>query len=57
MGKRIQEILEQERQKQPIAELERKWNKSKGRHGNRYFTAECLDLAAAQAKELAKFFL
>lgn len=48
MGKRIQKILEEERRKQPIEELERKWNKAKGRHSNQYWTAECLDLAHAE---------
>ncbi len=51
MGVRIQKILEDERRKQPIEELERKWNKAKGRHSNRYWCAEWLDLAHARATE------
>ena len=49
MGKRIQKIIEKERRKQPIEELERKWNKAKGRHSNAYWCIEWLDLAAARA--------
>ena len=56
MGKRIQKILREERRKQPIEELERKWNKAKGRHSNQYWTAEWLDLAHARAREMYKFF-
>ncbi len=56
MGKRIQKILEEERRKKPIEELERKWNKAKGRHSNRYWCAEWLDLAAARAKIMYESF-
>jgi len=56
MGKRIQKILDDERRKQPIAELERKWNKAKGRHSNAYWCAEWLDLASAKGKELYRKF-
>lgn len=56
MGKRIQKILQEERRSQHIAELERKWNKAKGRHSNAFWCAEWLDLAAARAKEMADFF-
>lgn len=56
MGKRIQKILDEERRKQPIAELERKWNKAKGRHSNAFWTTEWLDLARARADEMVKFF-
>jgi hypothetical protein len=52
MGKRIQKILEDERRKQPIAELERKWNKAKGRHSNQFWTAEWLDLAAVRGHKM-----
>lgn len=54
MGKRIQKILDAERQKQPIKELERKWEKAKGRHSNHYWTQEWIDLSFARGKELAK---
>ncbi len=54
MGKRIQKILEEERRKQPVVELERKWEKAKGRHSNQYWCAEWLDLAAARANEMYK---
>lgn len=47
--KRIEEI----RQSQPMEELERKWNKSKGRHSNQFYTQEGLDLADRRAKELS----
>ena len=56
MGKRIQQILQDERRKQPITELERKWNKAKGRHSNAFWCDEWLDLAAARAEEMYKFF-
>lgn len=42
------------RQRQPMAELERKWNKAKGRYTNKYWTAEWLDLAQAKANEMSK---
>lgn len=54
MGKRIMRILEEERRKQPIEELERKWNKAKGRHSNAYWCAEWLDLAHARAEIIYK---
>lgn len=56
MGKRIQKILREERRKQPIEELERKWNKAKGRHSKQFWTSEWLDLANARAKEFVKSF-
>jgi len=46
------EVLDAERQKQPIAELERKWEKAQGRHSNRYWCQEWLDLAKAMASEM-----
>ena len=54
MGERIQEILKEERRKQPIVELERKWSKARGRHSNAYWCIEWLDLSAARAHELWK---
>jgi len=51
MGKRIQKILDEYRRNKPISELERKWNKAKGRHSNRFWCTEWLDLAHARAKE------
>ena len=51
MGKRIQKILEEERRKQPIEELQRKWNKAKGRHSNRYWCTELLDSAIKTIKK------
>jgi hypothetical protein len=50
MGERVRKILEEERRKQPIEELERKWNKAKGRHSNQYWCVEWLDLANARGK-------
>lgn len=44
------------RQSQPIAELERKWNKAKGRHSKRYWAQECLDLGIARGLEIAAYF-
>lgn len=55
MGKRIQEILREERRKQPIEELERKWEKAKGRHSNAFWCDEWLDLAYARAKKWYEF--
>ena len=52
MGKRIQKILDEERRKQPIAELERKWNKARGRHSRAFWTAEWLDLAKARGEKM-----
>lgn len=54
MGMRIQKILEDERRKQPIAELERKWNKARGRHSKQFWAVEWIDLAYARATELSK---
>lgn len=51
--KRLAKIAEY-RQQQPMSELERKWNKAKGRHSNKYWCAEWLDLAQAMANEMAK---
>ena len=56
MSKRIQKIIDEERQKQPIEELERKWNKAKGRHSNRYWCQEWIDLSKARANEMYKKF-
>ena len=56
MGKRVQDILEKERRKQPVEELERKWNKAKGRHSNAYWCCEWLDLAHARAIKMCNFF-
>lgn len=56
MGKRIQKILREERRKQPIEELRRKYEKAKGRHSNHYWFAEELDLADAKAEEIVKLF-
>ena len=54
MGKRIQKILDDERRKQPVEELERKWDKAQGRHSNAYWAAEWIDLAYARAAILSK---
>jgi hypothetical protein len=42
------------RRRQPIAELERKWAKARGRWSNRYWAAEWLDLAAVRADQMLK---
>lgn len=34
---------------QPMEELERKWKKAKGRHSNRFWAAEWIDLAERRA--------
>ena len=39
-----------------LDELERKWRKAKGRHSNRFWCIEQLDLARAVAREFAKIF-
>lgn len=49
-GLRIAEI----RQHQPMAELERKWEKARGRYSNRYWIQEWLDLAQARGREFVK---
>lgn len=51
------ERIKQARQSQPIAELERKWNKAQGRWSRRYWAQEWLDLAAARAKEWSAWFM
>jgi hypothetical protein len=56
MQDREKRITEYRRNK-PIAELERKWNKAKGRHSNHYWCAEWLDLAHARSREMARFFM
>ena len=48
--------LDEARQHQPLKELERKWNKAKGRHSNAFWTQEWIDLAMARGARLAKFF-
>ena len=45
-------LIQEKRRKQPIAELQRKWDKAKGRHSNHYWTVEWLDLCYAKAEEL-----
>jgi hypothetical protein len=48
-----QQRINELRQRQPLAELERKWNKVKdSRHARRYWTVEWLDLASARAEGL-----
>ena len=51
-----QKIITEFRRNKPIAELERKWEKAKGRHSNRYWCAEWLDLAHARAIRFAELF-
>lgn len=48
-----QERIDAIRQRQPLAELERKWLKARGRHSNRFWAQEWLDLCAARAAELS----
>ena len=55
MKEREEKIAEYRRSK-PIPELKRKWDKAKGRHSNRFWTVEWLDLAHARAKKMAEFF-
>lgn len=40
------------RRQQPMAELERKWKKAKGRWSNQYWSAEWIDLAEKRADEM-----
>lgn len=40
------------RRQQPIEELERKWEKAKGRWSNRYWAVEWLDLAEVRGRQL-----
>jgi len=47
-----QDKIDQHRKNKPIEELERKWNKAKGRHSNRFWCLEWLDIADYRAKEL-----
>lgn len=44
------EIIRESRRSQPIEELERKWNKAKGRHSRQFWCMEWIDLAHARAK-------
>ena len=44
--------IAEKRSRQPIAELERKWMKARGRHSNSYWSAEWLDLASARGRIL-----
>ena len=48
---RIQKILGDERSKQPISELRRKYDKAVGRHSRNYWIQEEIDLATAEALE------
>ena len=47
-----EEKIAEARSKQPLAELERKWEKARGRRSNAYWTAEWLDLARARGRVL-----
>jgi hypothetical protein len=49
-------LIVEHRRKQPITELRRKAEKASGRWSNRYWTAEELDLAHAEAEALVKYF-
>jgi hypothetical protein len=42
--------------RQSDAELERKWKKAQGRHSNRFWTQECLDVAGREADRLILYF-
>ena len=55
MKEREDRIAEYRRNK-PLDELERKWNKAKGRHSNHRWCAECLDLATAFGRVFARIF-
>lgn len=44
--------IDEHRRNKPVAELERKWLKAKGRHSNRFWCIEWLDLADHIAKKL-----
>ena len=54
MSEQGEKILDAIRQAQSIDELERKWNKVKGRHSNTFWEQEWIDLAMARAKRLSK---
>ena len=55
MKEREERIAEYRRNK-PLDELARKWNKAKGRHSNKFWSAEWLDLSHASTKVFARFF-
>ena len=55
MKERAERIAEY-RQRQPVAELERKARKARGRYGNHYWLMEEIDLAIARGRELLKVF-
>ena len=55
MKEREERIAEYRRNK-PFDELERKWKKARGRHSNRMWCAEELDLAHAFGKKFADLF-
>jgi hypothetical protein len=46
--------IEHARQTQPLAELRRKWEKSRGRHSNARWSQEAVDLVYAEGRELMK---
>lgn len=52
-----QKRIAEYRRNKPIAELERKYNKAKGRHSNQFWCVEWLDLAHARAREMSRFFM
>ena len=50
-----QEKIDKYRRQKPIKELKRKWHKAKGRHSNRFWCMEQIDLAHAIAKRFREF--
>ncbi len=56
MSEERQKKIDKFRQSQPIEELQRKYNKAKGRHSNAFWMAEELDIAFKRAEEMYKFF-
>jgi hypothetical protein len=49
-------IIDAHRQKKPIPELRKKWEKARGRHSKRYYCQEWIDLAYARAEVWANYF-
>ncbi len=56
MSEQREKQIDEYRRRQPIAELERKWNKARGRHSKNYWAVEWVDLAWARGREMARYF-
>jgi len=56
MSKARQMIFEKARRNQPIEELQRKWDKARGRWSKNIWGAEWLDLAWKEGEKMALYF-